>query len=187
MPSKKMTARRFPTRELLLCAMFAALTAAGAFLRIPLPLAPITLQFFFCAMAGLMLGAKWGALSQALYVLIGLCGVPVFTFGGGFGAVLSPTFGFLIGLVPAAFFIGLLSRGGTVSFWRVIAACTAGLAVLYLVGVPYLVLIQNAYLGKGLSFWSLLRGGMLIFLPGDALKILLCAVLAPILHRRVKL
>ena len=181
MPSKKMTARRFPTRELLLCAMFAALTAAGAFLRIPLPLAPITLQFFFCAMAGLMLGAKWGALSQALYVLIGLCGVPVFTFGGGFGAVLSPTFGFLIGLVPAAFFIGLLSRGGTVSFWRVIAACTAGLAV------PYLALIQNAYLGKGLSFWSLLRGGMLIFLPGDALKILLCAVLAPILHRRVKL
>ena len=177
MPSKKMTARRFPTRELLLCAMFAALTAAGAFLRIPLPLAPITLQFFFCAMAGLMLGAKWGAVSQALYVLIGLCGVPVFTFGGGF----------LIGLGPAAFFIGLLSRGGTVSFWRVIAACTAGLAVLYLVGVPYLALIQNAYLGKGLSFWSLLRGGMLIFLPGDALKILLCAVLAPILHRRVKL
>ena len=177
MPSKKMTARRFPTRELLLCAMFAALTAAGAFLRIPLPLAPITLQFFFCAMAGLMLGAKWGAVSQALYVLIGLCGVPVFTFG----------FGFLIGLGPAAFFIGLLSRGGTVSFWRVIAACTAGLAVLYLVGVPYLALIQNAYLGKGLSFWSLLRGGMLIFLPGDALKILLCAVLAPILHRRVKL
>ena len=187
MPNEKTTARRFPTKQLLLCAMFAALTAAGAFLRIPLPLAPITLQFFFCAMAGLMLGAKWGAVSQALYVLIGLCGVPVFTSGGGPGTVFSPTFGFLLGLIPAAFLIGLLARGRAISFWRVIVACTAGLAVLYLIGVPYLALIRNAYLGKGLSFWSLLRGGMLIFLPGDALKILLCAVLAPILRRRVKL
>ena len=173
-------------KNLCYIALFAALIAVCTWITVP-GTVPFTMQTFAVMVAVGLLGTGRGLASVALYLALGLCGVPVFTFGGGFGAVLSPTFGFLIGLVPAAFLIGLLSRSGAVSFWRVIAACTAGLAVLYLVGVPYLALIQNAYLGKGLSFWSLLRGGMLIFLPGDALKILLCAVLAPILHRRVKL
>lgn len=187
MANQKETSRHLPLRKLLLCALFAALTAAGAFIRIPLPLAPITLQFFFCAMAALLLGAKWGALSQSVYVAIGLCGVPIFTFGGGFGAVLSPTFGFLLGLIAAAGMIGWIARRGKLTPLRAALACLAGVCVLYLCGVPYLALIQNVYLGKGLSLWSILRRGMLVFLPGDCLKILLCSVLAPILCRRVQL
>ena len=62
------------TRMLLRCAVFAALTAVGAFIRIPFALSSITLQFFFTAMAGLVLGARWGAASQAIYVLLGLAG-----------------------------------------------------------------------------------------------------------------
>lgn len=59
------------TRTMILCALFAALTAVGAFFKIPFALAAISLQFLFTAMAGVLLGAGYGALSQAVYVLIG--------------------------------------------------------------------------------------------------------------------
>ena len=97
-------------RNLILTALFAALTAIGAFIRIPFAFSSITLQFFFTAMAGVLLGARWGAASQAVYVLLGLVGLPIFTQGGGFSYVLQPTFGFLVGLIPAAWLIGDMSR-----------------------------------------------------------------------------
>ena len=71
------------TRNMVLAALFAALTAIGAFLQIPTGTVPITLQFLFTALAGLLLGWKWGAISQLLYVGIGLLGLPAFTQGGG--------------------------------------------------------------------------------------------------------
>lgn len=79
-------------RDLILVAMFAALTAIGAFIKIPIPYVPFTLQFLFCAFAGMILGARLGALSQIIYVAIGLAGIPVFTEGGGIGYVFKPTF-----------------------------------------------------------------------------------------------
>lgn len=98
------------TRKLVRTALFAALTAVGAFLKIPLGPSAITLQFFFTAMAGCLLGSGCGALSQLIYVLLGLLGLPIFTAGGGFSYVLHPTFGFLLGLIPAAWVIGRLAR-----------------------------------------------------------------------------
>ena len=70
------------TRKLVRTALFAALTAVGAFLKIPLGPSAITLQFFFTAMAGCLLGSGCGALSQLIYVLLGLLGLPIFTAGG---------------------------------------------------------------------------------------------------------
>lgn len=170
-------------RTMVFTAVFAALTAVGAFLKIPLGVSSITLQFLFTAMAGVLLGAKYGALSQGVYVLLGLVGLPIFTMGGGLGYVLQPTFGFLLGLIPAAFVIGkLAASGGRV---RMALACCAGLAVLYAVGLPYMALILNGYMGKGLPFAAVMKKGMLPFLPGDALKILVTALLCPILRRRV--
>ena len=172
-------------RSLCLCALFAALTAVGAFLRIPFALSAITLQFFFTAMAGLLLGPRGGALSQAGYVLLGLIGLPVFTAGGGLGYVLHPSFGFLLGLIPSAWLIGRLSRGRTGRL-PLALACLAGLGVLYAVGLPYMALILNGYQHKGLSLWALVRGGMLVYLPGDAVKIALCAFLSPGLRTRLQ-
>ena len=113
------------TRQLVRTALFAALTAVGAFLKIPLGPSAITLQFFFTAMAGCLLGSGCGALSQLIYVALGLLGLPVFTAGGGFSYVLHPTFGFLLGLIPAAWVIGRLARS-TRSFWRIALAALAG-------------------------------------------------------------
>ena len=148
------------TLMLVLTALFAALTAIGAFFKIPFALAAISLQFLFTAIAGILLGAGYGALSQAVYVLIGLVGVPIFALGGGFSYVLQPTFGFLLAML-------------------------AGLAVLYAIGVPYMALIANAYLGKGLTFWQVIKNGMLIYLPGDLLKIALGSFLCVAITRRL--
>ena len=172
------------TRLLLRCAMFAALTAAGAFMRIPFALSAITLQFFFTAMAGLTLGAAWGAASQAIYLLLGLIGLPIFAAGGGIGYVLYPSFGFLLGLIPAAWLVGRIGAGST-NPWRIACACAAGLGVLYLVGLPYMALIFDVYRGEPIPFWRLIRDGMLIFLPGDTLKIAVCMLLAPQLAKRI--
>ena len=115
---------------------------------------------------------------------LGLIGLPIFTAGGGFGYVLQPTFGFLLGLIPAAAIIGALSRRST-SPLRLALACLAGLAALYAVGVPYMALILNGYMGKGMSVSALLWAGMLPFLPGDAIKIAVTALLCPLLRKRV--
>ena len=68
--------------SLILCALFAALIAVGAFIKIPVPFVPFTLQLLFTTLAGIVLGPKYGALSVGVYILIGLCGVPIFTQGG---------------------------------------------------------------------------------------------------------
>ena len=157
-------------RMMLLSALFAALTAVGAFIRLPAGPTSITLQFFFSALAGILLGVKWGAVSQLLYVGLGLLGLPVFTMGGGLSYLLQPSFGFLLGLIPSAWVMGKLTEGEA-KLPRVVLACLVGLGVLYLVGLPYMYLILNVYLGKGLSAWTVAQIGMLVYLPGDALKI----------------
>lgn len=96
----------------------------------------------------MLLGARWGALSQAAYVVLGLVGLPIFTMGGGLGYVFQPSFGFLLGLIPSAWVMGKLTEGEA-KLPRVVLACLVGLGVLYLVGLPYMYLILNVYLGRG--------------------------------------
>lgn len=176
-----------PARSLALTALFAALTAVGAFIRIPTPWSAFTLQVLFVFLAGALLGPRYGALAEGVYVLLGLVGVPVFTGGGGFTYVLRPTFGFLLSYIPAAAVVGALVRrgGGAPGFGRIALACLAGLGVIYAVGLPYMAVIVNAYLGQGMGLWEVLWGGMIIFLPYDALKLVLAALLARTLIPRL--
>lgn len=173
------------TRTLTRTALFAALTAAGAFIRIPLGYSSITLQFFFTAMAGCLLGPVWGPVSQTVYVALGLIGLPIFTQGGGLTYLLQPTCGFLIGLIPSAWVIGLPTAHRPPHPVRTALACLAGLTVLYAVGLPYMAVILNQYMGKAMDFSAILWAGMLPFLPGDMLKIAVTAALAPLLQKRL--
>ena len=167
-------------------AVMAVLTAVGAFLRFPLGAMSFTLQDMFTVLAGVLLGWKWGAASQAVYVALGLMGLPIFTQGGGLGYVFQPSFGFLLGIIPAAALAGRLAGDGQ-DRGRIVFACTAALAVMYLVGVPYMGMILNLYMGKDLSVWTIIKTGLLIYLPGDALKVAVVARLAPALCRRVRM
>jgi len=91
------------TKKMILASFFTVLTAIGAFIRIPLPFVPIVLQGLFVILSGMVLGSKWGAISQLAYVTVGIAGLPVFTGGGGIGYVLHPTFGYLIGFIFASY------------------------------------------------------------------------------------
>ena len=159
-------------------ALFAALTAVGAFIRIPLGYSSITLQTFFTAMAGCVLGPWYGALSQLVYVALGLVGLPIFTQGGGIGYLMQPTCGFLLGLIPAAWVIGRIA-GRKPEPKQIVPACLLGYGVLYAIGVPYMALILNTFLGKGMSFSAIMWAGMIPFLPGDMIKILCITLLMP--------
>lgn len=172
-----------PVKKLVFISLFAALIAAGAFIRIPVPVIPFTLQTMFVSMAGLLLGAKGGAISAAVYMLVGLVGVPVFTQGGGIWYVFQPTFGYIIGFVAGAFVTGFISerakKHGIVSY---IAAVLAGLGVIYLIGCVYLWLIKNVYLGEAMSVGNVLLYGFVMTICGD----LVLSVLAAFLCRRLK-
>ena len=156
------------TRKLILVAMFASLTAIGAFIRIPIPCVPFTLQFLFCALAGLILGSKLGALSQIVYVTIGLLGVPVFTEGGGISYIFKPTFGYLIGFIVAAYIIGKIRENvKELTFIKTIFTLLFGLFFIYLFGIAYLYIIYNLYLGQHISFYFAFFYGFVVCIAGD--------------------
>lgn len=165
------------TKYLILTALFTALTVVGAYLRIPTPWSSFTLQILFVCMAGLLLGPKYGAASQIIYVLLGLIGMPIFSGGGGPAYIFHPTFGFLLGYIAAAFLVGLLCRRQK-TVKRMALACVVGLAAIYVIGLPYMGWVLNVYMGQQFDFVALLWLGMIPFLPADALKIALAVVLS---------
>jgi biotin transport system substrate-specific component len=147
--------------------VFGAVTAAGAYMMIPVPPVPITLQTFFLYLAAALLGARLGALSQVVYLLIGMIGLPVFAGGkGGMGVLLGPTGGYLLGFVAGAYVIGRLvdlkKDPGPVWF---AFAMSSGTVVIYILGVMQLILIARFSMNQAITV------GVFPFLIGDALKI----------------
>ena len=178
---------KLPLRTLLFAAMFTALTAVGAFIKIPVPPypVPLTLQTAFVYLCGLLLPPAGAFFAQLTYVLLGLLGIPVFTGGGGIGYVLHPTFGYLLGFLAAAPAVSLLSRSTLYRGCRLPFAL-GGLAVVLLMqlaGVGYMALISSAYSAQPLP---LSRAVYLvyIFLPLDLFKFALAALLGAQLRRR---
>lgn len=152
-------------RKLTLCALFAALIAAGTHIKIPTPLLPLTLQTLFVVLSGLVLGRKYGALSVCVYVLAGLMGLPVFT-----GSVLNPTFGYIVGFIPGAWLAGYIAERFRPCFMTWLLGALAGMAVIYAFGIPYYYVMSKYYLGNELGAKTLLVYFVLMPLPGDIAK-----------------
>ncbi len=165
--------------KLTLVAMFAALTAVGAFIKIPLPYIPITLQIFFVFLSGAVLGPRLGAMSQIIYIILGIIGLPIFAEGGGIGYVFHPTFGFLIGFVVVSYAVGFfLARDDKLTFIKTLAVGLLGIVILYVIAVPYFNVIFNKVLGIEMSMLTSIKT-MLIFIPGDIIKVIGVALIAP--------
>ncbi|GEK31782.1 BioY family transporter [Kurthia zopfii] len=141
--SQAMTASKFKVVDLVYCAMFATLMMIGANITSFAPFmvvggVPITLQSFFAILAGLMLGSKRGAIAVTVYMLIGLAGAPVFArFSGGFSQILSPTFGFIIAFIFAAYIAGkMIEKNNSKTMY--VAAAMVGITFSYLVGTNWM-------------------------------------------------
>jgi biotin transport system substrate-specific component len=164
-------------RRLVYAALFAALTAVGAYLSIPVGPVPIVLQNLFVMLAGLLLGRRGGVASVGLYLLAGACGLPVFAGGsGGLARFFGPTGGYLIGYLPAVWVIGRISETSRPRALRDGLALIAGCLVLYACGLAWLKVLT------GMDWPQTLATGMLPFLPGDALKVLAAVALAKTLR-----
>jgi len=142
------------TKQLLLCALFAALTAAGVFIRIPFGVMVITLQTFVVFLSGLLLAPKYALVSQLVYMAIGLLGIPVFSKGGGLGYIFEPSFGFIPGFALCALLVSLLIRKkltepvSAIFVLRTAAYMLLSVAALYVIGITYMYMILNLYLGS---------------------------------------
>ena len=147
-------------KDMTLTAVMAALLCVAGPLVIPAGPVPLSLASFAVYLAGAVLGKKRGTAATALYLLIGLIGVPVFSgFSGGFQKLAGVTGGYLIGYLPCAFLAGL---GATRPLPLLMAA---GTVVLYAIGTAWFMAQTGNGLGAALSLC------VLPFLPGDATKI----------------
>lgn len=160
-------------RGMVYASMFGALTAVGAYIMIPLPPVPITLQTLFVNLAGALLGGPLGALSQVVYILLGVIGLPVFAGGkAGAGVLLGPTGGYLIGFVVGAYVIGKLTalRKKPGFIWLV-CAMAIGITLVYMIGIIQLMVVAKLDFNKAFAI------GVLPPLPGDLFKIVIAALI----------
>ncbi len=159
-----------------LTSLFTALICAGTFIRIPFFPVAMTLQTLFVFLSGLLLPPLYAFLSILLYILLGLIGLPVFTSGGGIGAIMSPTGGFIFGFLLSSLIGSLLSRRKHDSILYNFLVALIMEIIVYLVGLPWLKINLST------SWLKTLSVGFVPFLIGDAVKLSTSAVSAKLLY-----
>ena len=166
-------------KDIVLVLSFAIVTGVCAKLKIEIGVVPITMQTLAVLLSGALLGSKRGALSQLTYLLMGLAGLPWFARGGGMAYIFSPTFGYIIGFVLAAYIVGwFCERGFDRRAKTAVLAMLIGNILLYIPGVLWLAKFVG--LGKVLSI------GFYPFIVGDLLKIFLAGSILPIGWKFIK-
>ena len=161
------------TRNLILCSLFAALTAVCSQIQITLPMVPINFALFSVHLAGALLGAKLGTFSLLTYVLLGAVGAPVFNgFTGGLGILFGKTGGYIVGYILCAFIVGYISSKTKFAFGYLCLAMLMGLFACYLFGTLWFMIIIKS------DFITTLGWCVFPFIPGDIIKIILASLLA---------
>lgn len=158
--------------------LFATLVMVGAFIKIPTPIIPFTLQFLFVCLAGLLLGSKKGFLSVFIYAALGLAGLPIFTGGGGITYVLQPTFGYIVGFIICAYTTGLISERLKPTLLNYTIAAVSGLIILHIIGVPYYYFISHNVINNNLSFSQIFLFCFVYTFPFDFILSIISARLA---------
>ena len=169
-------------RRMVLCAMFTALVAVCSQIAVPMPWGvPINLALFAVYMAGTMLGPVWGTASQVVFIALAAIGVPVLAnFQGGPSAIFGKTGGYAIGYLLAALIAGAFAAKLPRKFGWLALGCVVGCAACYVLGTIWFMTLTGADLTSALG-WCVLP-----YLPGDAVKIVLAAVLTMQLDKRLK-
>jgi biotin transport system substrate-specific component len=155
--------------------LFTALIAAGAFVRVPFPVVPVTLQSLVVLTAALLLKPKFSVITVGLYLFIGLAGAPIFSNGGGITYILQPTFGFLLGFLPASAVIGFLFPRTTQTIFAGFSVALVGVLIYYTFGTIYLYMILNFFSDHPFMLTGLFTLNFAITIFGDILKCLAAA------------
>ncbi len=158
----------------------AAVTAVAAQIAVPLPFSPVpfTLQVLAVVLSGLLLGPFRGAMAQAVYVLIGAVGAPVFAgFSGGLGSIAGPTGGYLVSYPIAAALAGLAASAmkdatRRRALWMGFLCGCAALATIYALGAVWLAVVT------GLPLPVAVAQGVAPFVVFDLVKVALATVVA---------
>ncbi|MDO5832769.1 MAG: biotin transporter BioY [Methanobrevibacter sp.] len=164
--------------KLLMSFMMACFTGLMAQVIIPLPWTPvpITAQTFAVLCSGLLLGKKYGCLSQILYIVLGIAFIPWFGgMTGGLETVLGSTCGFFIGFIIASYFIGAITEkyAKARNFTRMaVVIGIANFALIYIPGLAGLALWYSLTQGASIGLVDLLMMGLVPFIAGDIVKIL---------------
>jgi len=169
------------TLHIVLVPMFTGLTIIGAFIKIPIPISPIplTLQVLFVILSGALLGSKLGALSQLLYALLGLIGLPVFTQGGGISYILKPSFGYIIGFIISSYLIGkIIEYRKKKNLFTFLLANLVGVITIYTIGVIYMFLIMNFVALTPISICQAIILGVLPFIFKELILIAFVTIIA---------
>ncbi|MDI2587373.1 biotin transporter BioY [Psychrobacillus sp. NEAU-3TGS] len=167
-------------KMMIVAALFAAIISVAAQIIINIPPVPFTLMTIAVMLTATILGAKYGTLAVAVYVLMGVIGIPVFAgMKGGFGVVLGPTGGYIMAIIPAALFVGwYLGNFGHTKAQAIIANMIAVLIILAL-GTAWLKFAAD------LPWNGAIKGGMLPFILPDLAKAIVAAIIGIIIRNRL--
>lgn len=171
--------QKIRTKQMVLIALMTAVTCVLGPLSIPLPFSPvpISLTNFAIFLAIFILGMKNGTISFIIYLLLGAVGVPVFSsFRGGLQVLAGPTGGYLIGFIFLALIMGFALDHFDRKLVPTIIGMIIGMAVCYAFGTVWLAKLLS------LSFKEGLMMGVIPYLPGDAAKIIIAAIVGPKLY-----
>ena len=175
MKSKKLT-----TYQMSVTALMAAAMCVLGPLTVPIGAVPISLANFVICLTAWLLGPKFGTLSVAVYLLIGLVGVPVFSgYGAGIAKLAGPTGGYLVGYLLLAFIGGLFiekSKGQPVVSG---IGLVLGDAACYVLGTIWFMVLTGLDLPTSLTYC------VIPYLPGDVIKIALASLLTIQLDKRM--
>ena len=169
------------TKHLVFAALFTALIAAGAQIRVPIGPVPFTLQVPMVLLAGLLLGRKLGLISVTAYICIGLIGIPVFAGAGGLGSFVSPSFGFVLGFIPG---VVITAMGGNEQLVRMITFTLLGMGAVFICGVLYFSFIMNTVIGAPMSLVEVLMAAVVPFLIKDIILVVMTVMFARTITER---
>ena len=153
-------------------AIFTLIMILSARVTIEIGIVPFTMQPLAVLLSGMVLGARDGLLSQALYVVLIAAGLPFDARGLGTAALFGPTGGYLIGFIAAAGVTGWLVERGTTRLWQRWLAGVAGILVIYLFGIVVLKMVT------GMDWSAAWTAGVAPFILPDLAKAVIAAALA---------
>ncbi len=178
-----MKEKRISAAKLSMIGAMTAVICILAPISVPIPMSPVPISFTSLAlfMALFVLGWRAGTVSYCIYLLVGVLGLPVFSgFSGGIAKLAGPTGGYLIGFVFAALIAGWIIERYAGKMWMSVLGMVVGMLVAYVFGTVWLAKLTET------GFVGALSIGVLPFLTGDIVKILIAAIAGPVVRKRLK-